>query len=58
MFGETNATTVHFTDVTPLELTVLSILAGMVILLGFWPNLIFDIGSLSVNSLWFNSVVH
>jgi NADH-quinone oxidoreductase subunit M len=58
MFGETNETTIHFTDVTPLELTVLSILAVMVILLGFWPNLIFDIGSLSVNSLWFNSVVH
>ena len=57
MFGETNELTKNFEDVSTLEFTVLCILAIMVLVLGFYPNLIFDISATSVSNILMHSIV-
>jgi NADH-quinone oxidoreductase subunit M len=56
MFGETNELTKNFEDVSTLEFTVLCILAIMVLVLGFYPNLIFDISATSVSNILMHSI--
>lgn len=51
MFGPQVSLTQKFTDVNNLEMLVLGIVAALVILLGFYPQPVFDLTSASVDKL-------
>jgi NADH-quinone oxidoreductase subunit M len=48
MFGETNHITEKFEDLNTQEIIVLSIISILVIVLGFFPNIIFELTNSSV----------
>lgn len=51
MFGETQSRTENFADLDTREWLVLGVIAGLVIVLGFFPNLIFNLTDGSVNKV-------
>jgi NADH-quinone oxidoreductase subunit M len=51
MFGETNTETARFTEIQPKEWVVLGIIAGLVLVLGFFPQVILGLTDGSVNSI-------
>jgi NADH-quinone oxidoreductase subunit M len=51
MFGPANQQTEAFADVRPREYVVLGIIAALVLLLGFFPQIILDITNESVNRI-------
>jgi NADH-quinone oxidoreductase subunit M len=51
VFGEPNRTTTNFADLNPREFLVLGIIAILVLVFGFFPNLILDVSDASVNRL-------
>jgi NADH-quinone oxidoreductase subunit M len=51
MFGNTNETTARFTDLQSGELMILGIIAGLVIVLGFFPQIILNLTDGSVNRI-------
>ncbi len=51
IFGETNAETANFKDVDTREFLVLGIIAGLVIVLGFFPQSILGLSEISVDRI-------
>jgi NADH-quinone oxidoreductase subunit M len=51
VFGEANRATANFADVNAREFLVLGIIAALVLIFGFFPNLILDVSDASVNRL-------
>lgn len=51
MFGETNHQTADFEDVNPREFLALGIIAGLVLLLGFFPQWVLNLTDGSVNRI-------
>jgi NADH-quinone oxidoreductase subunit M len=51
VFGEPNRTTTNFADLNPREFLVLGIIAILVLVFGFFPNLILEVSDASVNRL-------
>lgn len=51
MFGEANSSTLGFEDVTLREWAVLGTIAALVLILGFFPNLILNLTDGSVNKI-------
>lgn len=51
MFGEANRQTENFVDVNRQEWIVLGVVAGMVLLLGFFPQIILNITDASINKI-------
>lgn len=51
MFGAANRQTEHFIDIDRGEWVVLGTIAGLVVLLGFFPQIIFDLTDSSVNRI-------
>lgn len=51
MFGESNRETAHFQDVNTNEWVVLGVIAGLVIVLGFFPQLVLNLTDGSVNKI-------
>lgn len=51
IFGPANAETARFTDVSTREWVVLGVVAGLVILLGFFPQMILNMTDSSVNRI-------
>lgn len=52
MFGETNSLTSTFTDINMQETIVLAIIAILVLVLGIFPNIIFELVNNSVQSIF------
>lgn len=51
MFGESNRETVQFQDVNANEWIVLGVIAGLVVVLGFFPQLVLNLTDGSVNKI-------
>lgn len=51
MFGETNRETAQFQDINANEWVVLGVIAGLVILLGFFPQVVLNLTDGSVNKI-------
>jgi NADH:ubiquinone oxidoreductase subunit 4 (subunit M) len=50
-FGPSNTLTEKFTDLNQTEMTVLCIVAGLILVLGLYPQPVFDLTNESVNKL-------